>query len=100
MKKLLFIALKSPFICNAAETINTLSRDANKAVLLFEDGVYHAVHSEKRKKLLDSNIKIYAIKDDLSARGYSNFQEEGVEIVDHGTTVDLIMEKYDSVITI
>jgi sulfur relay protein TusB/DsrH len=100
MKNLLFVVLKSPFIAEAVGCINKLSGNANKAVLLFEDGIYHAVHTEKRKRLLDNNIKIFAIKDDLSARGYNDFQKEGVEVVDYGGAVDLIMEKYESVITI
>ena len=100
MKSLLFIVLKSPFISKPVEHIKMLSGDAEKAVLLFEDGVYNAVHSEKRKKMNDNDIKIFAIKDDLAARGYPDFSNEGVDVVDYDSAVDLIMEKYDSVITI
>lgn len=99
MKSLLYIILKSPFISELVETINMLSGDAKKAVILFEDGIYHAVQSKKRKELLDNNIKIYAIKDDLLARGFS-LDIEGVDVVDYDMAIQLIMEKYDSIITI
>ncbi len=100
MKSLLFIVLKSPFISDAVENINMFSGDAEKGVILFEDGVYFAATNIKRKEMIDINIKIYAIKDDLAARGYPEFSEEGVVVVDYDGAVDLMMEKYDSVITI
>lgn len=100
MKKYLFIVLGSPFKNEVVGMINTLAGDSEKAVLLFEDGVYHAAHSEKRKELADNGIKIYAIKDDLAARGYADIKAEDVNTVDHSGAVDLIMEEYDSAITI
>lgn len=100
MKSLLYIVLKSPFICNVVENINMFSGDAEKGVILIEDGIYHAGHNKKRKELIDNNIKIYAIKDDLAARGYPDFSENGVNVVDYEGAVELMMEKYDSVITI
>lgn len=100
MKSLMYIVLKSPFVSDVQETIETLSGESEKAVLLFEDGIYYATHSEKRKKLIESNIKIFAISDDLQARGYADFSDPGVEVMDYGAAIELIMEKYDSVITI
>ncbi len=100
MRSYLFFLLKSPFEDDALSSIKTLAGDAEKAVLLSEDGIYHAVHSEKRTALIDQEIKIFAVEDNLAARGYEDFQHDDVEIIHCDRAVNLIMEEYDTTITI
>lgn len=100
MKSILFVVIKSPFISNAAEGCKLLSLNGENAVLLTEDGVYNAVHDEKRKELLECGFKLYAIEDNLAARGFVDFKAEGVEVIDCSRAIDLIMEEFDTSITV
>jgi len=93
----LFILLKSPFECNAIEVMEKL-KDGNDGVLLAEDGIYYATTSSMRNKLRELGYKIYAMEDDAHARGFETIEE--TELIDYDTAVDLIMEKYNQVITL
>lgn len=98
MRSRLYLVLESPFESDTAEKIAAFSGGAPAAVLLVEDGVLYAVHSEKRKALKEKNLRILANRTCLTARGFGEFQHEDVEVVDYDKTVDLIMDEYDGVI--
>jgi tRNA 2-thiouridine synthesizing protein B len=100
MPKVLFTLLKSPLEKDETQTMNSIARDNEKGVLLFQDAVYYATIVEKRNELLVKNYTIYAIEEELEARGYQKFTALGVEIIDYETAVDMIMENYDLVISL
>ncbi len=98
MKPRLYLVLHSPFECNCAEEIEKFSGNAEAGVLLVEDGIYYAVHPEMRKALHNRNLNVYALDVCMRARGYGTFSDPGVEIVNWGRAVQLIMDEYDGVI--
>lgn len=66
--------------------INLAQSDDGCEVVLLQNGVYLDV-----KPLIDSNVKVYAIKDDVAKRGLQACLPNGVELIDYGRLVDLIV---------
>jgi len=99
MPRLLFTLLKSPFEKDDIATMDIIAKDNEKGVLLFEDAVYYATVEKKRQNLLQKKFSIYVIKEELEARGYENFNADGIEVIDYEKAVDIIMEEYDKVIS-
>jgi tRNA 2-thiouridine synthesizing protein B len=100
MAKVLFTLLKSPFEKDETHTMDTIAGSNEKGILLFEDAVYYATIKKIREKLLLKNYSIFAIKEELEARGYSEFTDKGVELIDYEVAIDIIMEKYDKVVSL
>lgn len=98
MRKRLYLVLHSPFECDCPEHIERFSGKADAGVLLIQDGVYYAVNPESRQALHKRNLKVYALNLCLDARGFGDFQHEGVEVVDSQRAVELVMDEYDGVI--
>ena len=89
---MLHIVNKSPFERNALDSCLRFGR-AGSAVLLIEDGVYAATRgniAEPKIKAALGNIKIYALRPDLEARGMQDTVMDGIELVDYGGFVDLV----------
>jgi tRNA 2-thiouridine synthesizing protein B len=84
---------KSPFERNSLETCLSLCKsDAN--VLLIEDAVVGALQntiiSEKILEAVEFGVKVYALNEDLEARGLPLSRLiNGVSIVDYAGFVDL-----------
>ena len=91
---MLFTVNKSPF---TTESLRSCLRFAGKdnPVLLYEDGVYGAQAGTALegfiKGALTSRI-IYALKEDLAARGIDSLID-GVRVVDYAAFVDLVAER-------
>lgn len=100
MPRVLFTLLKSPFEKDEIHTMDTLGGNNEKGVLLFEDAVYYATNEQIRKDLLSKNYSIFAIKDELDARGYEEFSAKGIEVIDYDKAIDIIMEKFDKVVSL
>ena len=98
MRSRLYLVLHSPFECNCAEKIEMFSGNADAGVLLVEDGIYHAVHPDSRKALQKRNLKVYALDICMKARGYGDFSDDSVEIVNSRRAVQIVMDDYDGVI--
>jgi tRNA 2-thiouridine synthesizing protein B len=65
------------------------------AVLLIEDGVYAATAGsplEARLREDSSQVRYYALKPDMDARGMASRALDGVTLVDYGGFVDLVAE--------
>lgn len=65
------------------------------AVLLIEDGVYAATAGsplEARLKDAAGQVRFYALKPDMDARGMASRTLDGVTLVDYGGFVDLVAE--------
>ena len=91
---MLHIVNKSPF---EKRSLDSCLRIASKtsAILLIEDGVYavtkgNALESKIKKAMLDK--KVYALAPDLEARGMQNLVMDGINLVDYGGFVDLVVE--------
>lgn len=100
MQNVLFTLLRSPFERNELQFLEEIARDCSKGVLLFEDAVYYATAEQFRDELLSKNYSIYAIEEELEARGQEIPKTEGIHIIDYDTAVEIIMEKYDKVISL
>jgi len=92
----LYFVLKSPGEDDPFELIDALGGGAGNGVLLVEDGVYHAALDKYRNRMLDAGLKVYAMGEDLKAKGFG--APEGVEVVDYPRAMDLIMEEYGQVV--
>jgi len=89
---MLHIVNKSPYEKNALESCLRFGRDGS-AVLLIEDGVYAVTRgniAEPKIKAALGQMKIYALRPDLEARGMQDAVFEGVQLVDYGGFVDLV----------
>ncbi|MBI3793452.1 MAG: sulfurtransferase complex subunit TusB [Nitrospinae bacterium] len=90
---MLFTVNKSPFITG---NLKSCLRYVAKCcpILLYEDGVYGAVAGstvEPMVKEAMKNVTIYALKEDVNARGLNNLIE-GIKLVDYDGFVDLVAE--------
>jgi sulfur relay protein TusB/DsrH len=99
MPKVLFTLVRSPFEKDEIHTMDCVAAGNEKGVLLFEDAVYYATVEQKRKELLSKNYAIYVIEDELDARGLKKFSTEAIELIGYDEAVDIIMEKYDKVVS-
>ena len=100
MANVLFSLLKSPFESNEMHIMDVIAKDNDRGVLLFQDAVYYATMKRFREELLSKKYSIYALQVELAARGFDTESTEGVEIIDYDRAVELIMEEYDSVISL
>ena len=90
---MLHIVNKSPYEKNALESCLRFGRDGS-AVLLIEDGVYAVTRgniAEPKIKAALGQMKIYALRPDLEARGMQDAVLEGIQLVDYGGFVDLVV---------
>ncbi len=86
---------KSPFSnTSLSSCIKICSK--NDAILLLEDGVFGALTSapdaEQLQQLIDSGTRIFAITDDVKARGLSNKLLPAIELIDYNSFVQLTIE--------
>jgi sulfur relay protein TusB/DsrH len=100
MSKVLFTLIKSPLEKDETHTMNLIAKDNEKGVLLLQDAVYYATVKEKRNELFVKKYSIYAVKEELEARGYEKFAAEGIKIIDYDAAVGIIMESYDLVVSL
>lgn len=91
---MLHIVNKSPFQTRSLESCLRVALPGH-AVLLIEDGVYAATAASpmaERMRELGEQIKIYALKPDLDARGMTARALDHIHLVDYGGFVDLVSE--------
>ncbi len=91
---MLFTVNKSPF---TTENLKSCLRFAGKdaPVLLYEDGVYGAQAGTALEGMIKDALKeraVYALKEDLAARGIDKLID-GVQVVDYAGFVDLVAER-------
>jgi tRNA 2-thiouridine synthesizing protein B len=91
---MLHIVNKSPLERNALESCLRVAQPG-AAVLLIEDAVYAATRGNAAEASLRAalgQLKVYALSNDLDARGMSDRITEGVATVDYAGFVDLVAE--------
>jgi tRNA 2-thiouridine synthesizing protein B len=91
---MLHIVNKSPLDRPSLDTCLATAQPGG-ALLLIEDGVYAATNGNSAAGKLQQamgQLKVYALKPDLEARGMADRVLEGVNLVDYGGFVDLVTE--------
>jgi len=95
MSKMLHLINKSPFDRNALDSCLRLAQ-AGSSVLLIEDGVYAALSKTTSAEAVGKrmkDLKFYVLGPDVSARGLGDSPLiEGINVVDYGGFVDLVIE--------
>jgi tRNA 2-thiouridine synthesizing protein B len=87
---------KSPFERSTLDTCLRLARKGS-AILLIEDGVYAAQKGTAASDTVSAAAKdhdLFVLGPDLKARGIAEDQViDGIEVVDYGGFVDLVVER-------
>ncbi len=96
-KKVLLMLNQPPSKCPLDRQLRMLEGTENKGALLLQDAVFHAV-SKEGQELLDRGFQLYALRQSVEARGIIDRLIDGVQTVDYGGVVDLIMNEYDVVV--
>jgi tRNA 2-thiouridine synthesizing protein B len=95
MKKMLHLVNKSPFDRNALDSCLRLA-EAGSSVLLIEDGVYAALSKAESAGAVGdrmNELTFYVLGPDVSARGLDDTPLiDGINVVDYGGFVDLVVE--------
>lgn len=95
MNKMLHLVNKSPFDRNALDSCLRLA-EAGSSVLLIEDGVYAALSKAESAGAVGNRMNeltFYVLGPDVSARGLDDTPLiDGINVVDYGGFVDLVVE--------
>ncbi len=67
-------------------SLRIAAQDKDAEIVLIQDGIYLDV-----KKIENSGNKVYAVKDDVEKRGYTEILSKNIELIDYGKLVDLIL---------
>ncbi|MBI3581704.1 MAG: sulfurtransferase complex subunit TusB [Nitrospinae bacterium] len=90
---MLFTVNKSPLTSDNLKTCLRFAKKGN-SVLLYEDGVYGAIPGTKVESVVKEalkSIEVFALKEDLKARGFGEVID-GVKLVDYAGFVGLVEE--------
>ena len=95
MSRMLHLVNKSPFDRPSLESCLRLAK-AGSSVLLIEDGVYAALTKASWAAAINermADLKFYVLGPDVSARGLDGTPLiDGINVVDYGGFVDLVVE--------
>lgn len=95
MSTMLHLVNKSPTERNALDSCLRLAK-AGSSVLLIEDGVYAALSKSAHANAVSQRLQdltFYVLGPDVSARGLDDLPLiDGVNVVDYGGFVDLVVE--------
>ncbi len=67
-------------------SLRIAEQDKDAEIVLIQDGIYLDV-----KNIENSGNKVYAVKDDVEKRGYTEIMSKNIELIDYGKLVDLIL---------
>ncbi len=67
-------------------SLKIAEQDKDAEIVLIQDGIYLDV-----KKIENSGNNVYAVKDDVEKRGYTEILSKNIELIDYGKLVDLIL---------
>ncbi len=95
MNTMLHLINKSPFDRNSLDSCLRLAQSGS-SVLLLEDGVYAALSKASSAEALSKrlgDLTFYVLGPDVSARGLDDTPLiDGINVVDYGGFVDLVVE--------
>ena len=83
----------------SAQLLNSCSNTLQKgdAILFIEDGIYHALETAL-PEFIPEGVAIYALREDICARGLQEKCQEFVEIIAYRNFVELCVE-HDKVVS-
>ncbi len=95
---ILHLVSKSPTQNDALDRCLSVINDQDQ-LLLLQEGVYAGIqHSDSLKKISTVKITVFALNDDVCARGLTNHWDSVIECIDYATFVTLT-EKASKVIS-
>ncbi len=98
--KTAFIALRSPQEADPSHAIRRFAEKDDATVILFEDGVYNAVHPKASEGLGAVAHEVFVCSEDLEARGFSPADLKVGKAVGYPEIIDCIMERTERTLTI
>jgi len=97
MKKTLFLILRPP-----EGPLPSLVGEYGKGsgILLLEDGMLHAVKEDALQRLMNTGMELFALRDSVNARGFLEGFPGNVKLVDAADVPRIIMEDYETALTV
>lgn len=93
---MLHILLHSPFKCDFNLFLHMLNKKDN--VMLIQDGVIAALKKSIMYELLvKTNNKLFALYEDVYARGYLKKISRKVTLINYDNFIDLIINNYNQI---
>ena len=72
-----------------AKTLLKISKEGDN-VLFIQDGVLWILDEKTVKDMESKKVNLYAVKEDLEARGYTQGLNKGISILDYNGVIDLV----------
>jgi sulfur relay protein TusB/DsrH len=94
------IALRSPQEQDLAPAVGRVASKEEASLILFEDAVYNALHTERATELAKVAGEVLVAEDDLRARGFSQSDLRTGRTVPYADIVDCIMERTERTVTL
>jgi len=98
--KTAFIVLRAPQDVRPAHTVRRFAEPDDASVILFEDGVYHAVQQVESAELASSAKEVLVCRDDFEARGLDASELKVGRLAEYSDIVDCIMERTERTLTV
>ncbi len=98
--KTAFLVLKSPRESNPLNALARFATKGDSALILLEDGVYHALMKDSAGKLMEGASEVLVASDDLEARGFAPGDLKVGRAVEYPEIVECIMERTGRTITL
>lgn len=100
MPKIAFVLLKSPQELDPSHSVRRFADKQDSSLILFEDGVYHALIESAADRLAKIADEVLVASDDLEARGFAQSDLKIGRSVGYSDIVDCIMERTERTITL
>jgi len=98
--KTAFIVIRSPQEADPSHAIHRFADKGDATAILFEDGVYNAVHPKASEKLKAVADEVLVCSEDLAARGFSQSDLKVGIPAGYPEIVDCIMERTERTLTV
>ena len=97
-----FLLWLSSECASLGEIVSALKKKNHEVgVLLLQNGVFLADKGCEHSAELEAlGVSMYAVKKHIEERGIENRLIGGIDEIDHYGMVDLVMEKYDRVVSV
>jgi len=98
--KTAFIVLRSPQDVRPSHAVSRFAGPDDASVILFEDGVYHALQRNESAELARAAREVLVCRDDLEARGFGAGDLKVGKVAEYADIVDCIMERTERTVTV
>lgn len=93
---MLHILINSPYKCDFCLFFKFFKKRDD--ILLIQDGVIAALKNTKiNKKLLKNTTKIFALKEDIYARGFNKIIADKIKVIDYSGFVKLTIKNRNQI---